>query len=305
MDLELIYHWFYNLLNNKINEEILYLKLNNHLGLKYINYTNKIIKNISSLGVENLKLIDLHTVEDKSISLIIEKYNIKNTNIVIIDTTNIKIQLLLKNLKHNILYPLNELNRKKIVDKLLSFDEFIKESKKQYLKPDIDTIYSYVYYYKQRDPIEIIKQINYSNVKNYVFSFKSKFLPNNCYYDKFNITLDCKTILTNDIYYLLEKHILTSRLGILIYRIGTLEFDTSTTKIGKYYRQKLGIKSKTVRPAKRYNTYNIPNLTLKAYDLESNKALDYLTKHLANINFQKKLEYDKKIKVIGIHNTTF
>jgi len=62
-------------------------------------------------------------------------------------------------------------------------------------------------------------------------------------------------------HYLTAKKILTARLAIVIYKIATLQFYDSDTKIGKFYRYNLGIRSKA------YKVYN--NKIVKVYNLNN------------------------------------
>jgi len=261
MDAYISNYWFNNLIKNKINTEILLLIL--PLNLKTNNIKRKKFEDrFSKLKMTNYKLIDIHYI--KSFNEVE-----KDKNIIILGHPMMNVELL-NNLQHNIL----------CISLLHTYKYFLSDNHIENIG-NISTITledsedNYLNFYKQRDPTILLKKL--PNIFDYIFglslpqeqafNFISRILPGQFNY-KYRGRIYYSTwehIIEADIYYLQRSHILTARLAILIYKLTTYKFDDSHTKIGIYYKQKLGVKSKTVRLPQKM--YRIPELTVKAYDL--------------------------------------
>ncbi len=100
---------------------------------------------------------------------------------------------------------------------------------------------------KKRDPIEMIDTLTPDKIKDYInnlfyFLTRPSYIGSNKL--EFSLFIYKKDI---DRLYNKKERLLTARLANLIYKISTLRFDDSNTKIGLYYYNTLGIHSKTVK----------------------------------------------------------
>jgi len=112
---------------------------------------------------------------------------------------------------------------------------------------------------KKRSPIEILSNYKAYQIEDYLYSyFQQKLSP----YDN-KITIFYPNIfkiwIRGDIKILSKEKILTARLAIIIYKVSTLNFNVSDKKIGLFYKNVFGTKSKS----KRLKIYN--NETYKVY----------------------------------------
>ena len=258
--IELVNHWFYNLINNNVNDELLLLVLPSFNDSK-----NKLKDSLEKL-TKNYELVEISSI--KSINELE-----KNKNIILLGYPMMNIYLL-NNMEHSVLYiSLIYLNQYFLSDK------HIEDIEKSSMKKFVYERDRYLYFYEQREPIALLNTLSRKEISNSVIApllYSQKEIP--FYFiqtifpypfiskdkDK-HYGIDWETIINIDIFYLLKSHILTARLAILIYKVTTLKLDDSTTRIGIYYRQKLGVKSKTTRLPQ--NIYEIPGHTAKAYDL--------------------------------------
>lgn len=128
---------------------------------------------------------------------------------------------------------------------------------------------------KSIEPIDIIRKYNYNDMKLII-----EFRINNIFKNNSDIALligdttfkkniFLKEILS-DIEILYKASLLTSRLALVIYRLAYLNTNANKLKIGKYFHEKLGVKSKTfskTNPRLDYiDSIKIVNI-FKAYDL--------------------------------------
>lgn len=258
---ELVNHWFYNLINNKINDEILLLVL------PCSNYQREGFKDsFDKLQTKNYELIEISSIES------INELE-KNKNIIILGHPRMNIDLL-NNLRRCVLHASWE-----GAYKLFLSDEHIEVIRKSSIRKSILEKNSYLYFFKQREPIRLLNSFSRRQISDYIFYssiysrkdipfyFIATLLPDKFMhkYEGEQYSSDWEEIIYKDIFYLSQSHILTSRLAILIYKVTTLQLDDSTTRIGRYYRQQLGVKSKTVRLPQKI--YMIPENITKAYDL--------------------------------------
>jgi len=267
---QLVNHWFYNLINNKPNNEILLLVLPN-----LNNYKKKLKESLLKLQVKNYELITID-----SITSINKLENNQNTIILGLPRMNIN---LLNNLQHCVLYSSWEDSYKSFLS-----NEHIDYIKKFTKKESIAKSNRYMYCYEQRDPMTLLNPLNRFLISDYIidssiyssrnipFDFITQIFPHMYIhkYDGKRYIDDWKYLISKDISYLSKSNILTARLAIVIYKVTTFKFDDSSTRIGNYYREKLGVKSKTIRLPQ--NVYHIPDNTTKAYDLNvSNLTSSY------------------------------
>lgn len=250
----LVINWFLNIINNRLNKEILLITevdniLIKKLKEKYKNYKLKVFNINEVTSVNNLKELE------------------PNINILLIGNSFMNIQKI-QNLDYKILYA--EYKNIKTCNYLLGNSNLIFNIKKlismEYYEIKFDKkINSYLFYIEKKDPIEIINSKNFNYIYNntlYLFvRAKYRLFKNieeiqsnrKCYHEIFERHVE------KDINYFLQKEILTSRLAIAIYKSSTLDFLATNTKIGNFFSKKFGTKSKTHRSNKE---------TFKAYNLK-------------------------------------
>lgn len=263
--------WFDNLKQNKLNDEILCIFFNK----KDINNQNNCDKKINSILKNNN--IDFNFYQ------IIYEHNIDNIS-------NMKMEsniILASHIDTDIL-KINDCHTKLIC---LSIYKLIIYFKYLHLT-DSECIYIEKY-----DPIAVLKdyfkikeeELNqhyntyYHNDKIYnVIFLKFNYFSNiNCL--KSDNLLASKFImgeLEYDINVLCYRNILTSKLAIALYKILTLRFNDSNTKIGTYYRKGLGISSKTTQlPNFQKEKIITDILREKKIEISSLKPVDYYNKN--------------------------
>jgi hypothetical protein len=137
---------------------------------------------------------------------------------------------------------------------------------------EITTINRYQTYIEQRDPIEIIKTFNYNIIRDHIYTLFMVQKGNShiCLFSNIEILQSNKLTpvalwykyIDQDIVILCSHKILTSRLAVALYKVTTLKFSDSNTKIGSYYSEKLKVKSVTVqlpdvKPIERVKAYKL------------------------------------------------
>lgn len=225
---DLISYYFYNLRKNRINTEILLLSFKNKKDSKEFK-EDYLIKNCEDLIVTSLNKItkkDLNSKNKKNI-ILVENEEISFEKLKIFQEENIKI----------------------LFSGIYDFREVIEHFEYNhtgYKKPEVRQIDCHHFYLRKRSLDNIIDNIEYaklfisdfldhesdSELKFSQYSIKVSLLRNSN-----TITID--TIL-NDIKYFENTGILTSRLGIFIYKICTFFNDATDKEIGLFYSKKFG-----------------------------------------------------------------
>lgn len=228
--LVLIGNWFYKIKEGKTNEEILLLAgltpsmtTEIRVFLTYISHKQSIERFYT---IESLRNLPLH---ENNFNQNLIMYCNRSLNFETLNNTNRKI----------ICLELDTLINQHIeVD--AKFDDLIQNCGNYSDAPYINKEEDYLVYIKKRNPIDVIQQDS-KTIKN-ILSF---FLHKRHLYFKESSEIffrGYKFNIKNDIEFLREEKILTSRLAIIIYKISTLS-DESDTIIGSFYRKKLGISS--------------------------------------------------------------
>ncbi len=101
--------------------------------------------------------------------------------------------------------------------------------------------------------------------------------------------------LKKDIEYLKKHAILTSRLGIMMYKITKWDFNISDTKIGKYYAEK------TKRKSKIYNNKEFEIKNTKGYFI---KQMTNYERDLERFRIAKELVYNRTCSLVLIEEIT-
>lgn len=246
--------WINNVTKNKTNDEILLLVFR-EVSIRQKPLFKKLIKHFVDLNMLNYKILDIEDVTNiNDVEL--------NSNVILLGHFNMDINKI-KNSSKTILFHL-------VFDTNLSF--FTAKYLNSISSQEIGTMYRYLVFIEQRNPIEIIKTFDYSTIRGhlfYLFLMQSGSL-NICLFSDMKILQSNKTTpfnlwqddLEQDLIILCKYKILTSRLAVALYRAVTLKFSDSNTKIGKYYNEKLKVKSTTVRLPKIQ-----PQQVVKAYKI--------------------------------------
>jgi len=89
-------------------------------------------------------------------------------------------------------------------------------------------------------------------------------------------------LFNDDIILLHSKKILTSRFATILYRLATFELNANTTKIGRYFHDKSGNKSKVYNPKScGFALQDLKYKSFKAYDLNVNESELAIRKEIA------------------------
>lgn len=253
----LIVSWINNMVKNQINDEIVMLLCKTNFDKD--NLVKKL--NISvSVYPQNYEILDIR--ELTSINEIGRNYI--RTNTIILTNSEMEAD---KFVDCNFILMFVEFG---IFEKIL-LDREKYESEE---KPTISIENRYLHYIEKRDPLEFIRQCNAKSIRGQLHSFfKTPVLWNtHCLLKRtiynhskysYNVTF-LYDLEDEDIPLLLGFQLLTSQLAILIYKSTTLKFYDTDTKIGNYYRKKLGMKSKAThipnsKPVKKIKAYHLKN----------------------------------------------
>ncbi|MEW6552242.1 MAG: hypothetical protein AB1389_08965 [Campylobacterota bacterium] len=262
---KLIQEWFSKLLSGEINNDILLLE---NTSTTYISELQSAIRQHKENNVEYI-IVD----EDKQST----KYTTRtNKNLIYVLSPNkSNTKLLATNLiKHNSFLYIPEkhefyTNMSKYINKDLKNIGNIKIEKR------------YLYYIEKMDPFDFIMNSTESQLQDFLrfIIFQGCLSWNSG--NKF-VLMQNYEIAENDLALLKKGEILTARLAILLYKTTMLDVELSKIYIGKYFRAKIGSKSKTFnikllnRLGERIKDTNI-NMTnhvknFKAYDLKVNES---------------------------------
>jgi hypothetical protein len=257
----LLNNWLFKIKNHEINEEILLLIFQKNI--------NKMIKQIfedfSKSNKVFINLIDLDKIENSN------TLN-NNENIIIFSKNDININKINNN-KYKIILLVD--------DKSFNIENHIKNilsNKNSIISKDFGPI-NYLEnrsLIQKTNPIEIINTFNYFLIESKIFSlFYRKMLYKEIkIFSNLNIlqnkdfpygVINLRVQIEKEIHLLCENKILTSRLAIAIYKSCTLNFSTSNTYIGNFFRKQLGIKSSTYHLTD--TIFNIKYQKVKAYKL--------------------------------------
>jgi len=261
ISLQFLNTWMNNFKKNIINDHILLLVF------RGFNHRNK---TIDMQWIEEVLFANMNK-EYYQLSNVDELNNINELqnhkgkkNLIVFGYSGINIDKIANTNFEILLYfnPLKYITKFKTLNNLLAFNNI----KNPYIRLDI---------IKKKDPLEIITSKCIVKINNFI---KVLFFPdindqNYLLFQSINILksngntsfyLNYLSTLENDILLLVRQRKLTARLAIAIYKVSTLRFYDNNTKIGTFFRKKLGCRSKTYKlPYKAY-----PQI-VKIYDLDS------------------------------------
>lgn len=282
----LIQNWFNTLLSGKINETILLLfdantetlekirKLakSKNLPLQVINKPENRIYSPSAL---NQNIILNVPKEDGSNKTTLNLYNLMSSN-----------RLLFVPRK-------SDFNNKK--DNL----DFYIERERYFSELEMIDKNEDMYFIGKNDPFSMLQRYNESELKD-LFKFHLAFglaslldFSDHRLFDKTSIKFFYNhENLYGDIEMLKQDRILTSRLGVVFYRVFK-DINASTTAIGRYYHKQIGSKSKTFKINNSRITPKdfIYKEAFKAYDLNvderENSLKTKIAKNFISLNIKK------------------
>ncbi|RXJ85888.1 hypothetical protein [Arcobacter cloacae] len=270
-------NWFYNLKNNIINEDILFISSFKN-GIKIIDLLRDFInENICKSYYEGEK----YTIIDfKELNGNIKLLSKKNLIIIGYKSINSKIELTnLFSIRNKNILCYNFFDN-------LDFTYIDEYAEKPFLTPEEKDFI----YFNMFEPITLLNESK-EKIENFVFNVYGQYpffketniinLLKDTNLDKSNKKQETPNIpsfkildeyLKRDLIILKEKGILTSRFSIFLYRKALLNLNANLTEIGRYYSKYLDCKSKTVDLNKICvgTSTNYDNLTItkvKAYDL--------------------------------------
>ncbi|MAD42350.1 MAG: hypothetical protein CL623_08160 [Arcobacter sp.] len=245
--------WINNLVKNKINNSVLLLIIDhNYKKEKLIDTIKKELEIIKAKNYEFKELEDVarDTEHIKNI-IIIKEQGIDASNI---ESINCKILSC---------YYLD----------LFGYGFTKKESLSELFKVEIKKLDELIniekplFYIQKRDPLDILSSENEKVMFEYINSifWQSSSNKNYCVFNKYSILRYNDSIIRLDIMIFIKHKILTSRLAIIIYKVSTLNFRDSDTKIGLFYKKELKVKSKNmqlpkVKPPQIVKTYNLKGI---------------------------------------------
>lgn len=225
---DLVSYYFYNLRKNRINSEILLLSFKNRKDSKQFK-EDILIKNCKDLILTSLNKItkkDLNGKNKKNI-IIVENEEILFEKLKIFQEENIKILF-------SGIYDFREVT-----------DHFEYEPI-DYRKPEVRQVDYHHFYLSNRSLNNIVDNIEYT--KYFISAFLDYESDSELKFSQYSIkvsllrnsnTITIDTIL-NDIKYFENTGILTSRLGIFIYKICTFFHDATDKEIGLFYSKEFG-----------------------------------------------------------------
>lgn len=274
----LVLHWLNNVIDNKLNDEILLIVLNSfYQGDE--NAIKKFEKIINlDINIYNYKIFDIKEIE--SINKI--KKTEDNTNIILLGHPSMNINKILNSNTKVLLSVYSNLLECNLLKTKTKELRLSKETINIEDELEINEWERLEHYIEKKDPQKVIYSNNYNFIYKSIFSIFLKEIYNNflTVFYPFSILQSNQTTfptfwkdqIEEDILILKNYKILTSRLAVAIYRSCTLSFFDSNTKIGLFYYDKLRIKAKTTQ-------LPIQNRQkVKAYDL--NKTTKSIKKSL-------------------------
>lgn len=278
-------NWLDNLKDNKLNDEILCIFIKN----KIENISNKIVDIFTKNDI-NFDLYQIFYSQDfEHISNIKSNSNIIlicdiGMNIVKINNSDSKlICILFNNLTYN-------------------------------LQHNTPSLFEYIYIDKE-DPLSILKLYSTKNKNDDVQSYRKDYYHIAYLYkiifSKFNYYGNIKSLksdnllsskffeneLEYDLNVLCYRNILTSKLAIALYKITTLKFNDSNTKIGTYYKKNLGITSKTTQlPNFEKEKIIMKMLREKKIEISPLEAVNYYNKNKDKFE-EKEIKYISNLPI--------
>jgi len=263
----LVNHWLSNVIDNKINNDILLFILRRKRNLK-TNKKKEFEKNFN-LDTSNYKLFDIDEID----SLYEIMNSDLNTNIILLGHDSMDIDKVVYTNCKILICPYYDFIDYNVNKKIVS-NETIKNICDSASKPEIDFLERCKYYIESRDPFKIINIDNplviYQNIFSLLlqkFEFGEIIIFSHLEILQSNkitpFTL-WKRFIEQDIYILIRCKILTSRLAIAIYKATTLKLNDSNKRIGLFYYKQFKIKAKTVqlptvKPIQRVKAYDLRN----------------------------------------------
>jgi len=257
--------WFRNLITNKINNEILLFHFTSTQSLISFKEKIKISHKLNFQTIDLNKLNSTNNLDNSRFLMLSMKplqINFNNLNFSMIFISS-------KDFSRKFMHTINEkgnytLSEENIKKACLNLDKN---------DPSISNLDFSNCVLQKRDPISILKShgayfiihdlfiiIQLFNLRE-ILLINSIANPNFASFDKqVNFDLD----------FMLKYKKLTSRLAIYLYKICTFNFSATDTKIGRYYANQLGRKSKLYHlpiDLKRAHNY-VSTSKVKVYDLE-------------------------------------
>jgi len=267
MEKHLIKEWFSNVNSGYINDTILVFE--DFADKRLADELKRIFKKSESFDLKNVSVESSNYVENTEnknrIIVIKEKetqFNFSNYRILYISTTDTYFYF------------------------VKDMESYVQSKDTRVL--DLSQKEIYTFYIKRTDPYEFIANRSneiYDFVMNRDLASKAKLwidqssLMTRNYYE---LLIDDTTYKPNsfheslrgDIQMLKEDDILTSRLAIVIYRTTQFDVKASATKIGRYFHNTTGVKSKTYNPKHpriRVIHTELYKRSFKGYDLRINE----------------------------------
>lgn len=199
-----------------------------------------------------------------------------------------------------------ELGNSKIVKRLLKFDIykilFIPawaglKSNEHIEKQTMESITDKYLYINKNNLYELItSELSIQNLRN-MMTIYGLFCTNFLDF-KYLEFVDNEDHFDKELHLLVNKKILISKFGILIYRIFSFDTKASTTKIGRYYAKNIGSRSKvfTTKTFEQRVGSNYKINSLRAYDLLKDEKAENIRKEIARnlLNLEEKRKLDIK-----------
>ena len=291
----LIKEWFYNLKNNKLNDTVLLLFDAHKILLEDIEKEFSEYANKPAILSHNLQSFDTENDTNKNIILNIstDKLNKGGTYV------NTLYSILSK--KVFLFIPQNS-------SFYTELPSYIREIQNYNDTRPIEK--KYLYFIGEFEPFEFILKHSKDEIKSFMrFNLKHGLISlfevekHKYLYKQINVPEDDIEKLFADLKVLKSENILTSRLGVVIYRmIGNIK--ATTTYIGRYFHKCTGSPSKAIKLVlDRNRTSNF----YKVYDLNVNESEMNVRKEIAKeliaLNI-KKLDSKKIASVTKVPNKT-
>ena len=220
-----VYSWLARLQENQINSDVLllvfkgYFRNDKNINIKLNTVKEKITKELTAQKIFHYEILEIENIASLKV----------DTSTILIGYEGMD-RKLLQDIDFQIRFCYcRNFNRKTLLPTV---------HKETTQDKDIDNSLCII---KKRNPVEIISDCNIIELEDYLYSL----------FARKNITIFyptvCEPWIRNDIKVLSTKKVLTARLAKIIYAVSTLNFNVSDTKIGLFYKNVFGTKSKPMR----------------------------------------------------------
>lgn len=294
----LIMKWFYNVLNNGINDEILFLETSDD-SIKTLILTSlsKNIMNNSCVVINDREYIDgffRHQVENIIMYQSMNREYVKKT----IGFQMFLNQTLLLVPEGNEFYSNTE--------------QYINSN--NFNQIDVSKKERYLYYSERVDPFDLIQHTTGKELESFLNLSIERYIKLDPRYG----SRDVHSYLCNkttfkydfmrgevwkDISLYNEFQVLTSRLAVIVYRVAQLKIKATMTEVGRYFHKMTGAKSKTYNYKLIFMNKSKHNVDIseslmgknfKAYDLSVNESEMVVRKEIVkNLIQLKKYDLDE------------